>query len=92
VQFRAVAAYTSEVFFEGFNNDDARQGGHANYNASARYQTGDHGGWSVELWGRNLSDQAIKANSIVASVLWGFPQVGSLAPPRTYGVTLGYSF
>lgn len=89
--FRADASWVDDVYFEGFNNADAFQKAHSMLNANIRFETGEHG-WSAELWGRNLGNKAIKANSIVASALWGFPEVGSLNPPRTYGVTFGYSF
>ncbi|MCC5869738.1 MAG: TonB-dependent receptor [Gammaproteobacteria bacterium] len=60
-------------------------------NASARYSAGD-AGWSIEAWARNLTNEAVKANNIVAAPLFAFAQVGSLYPPRTFGLTIGYSF
>jgi len=59
-------------------------------NGSIRYTSGDR--WSATLWGNNLT------NAVVANVdgIQSFGATGirraSYAPPRTFGVTLGYSF
>jgi iron complex outermembrane receptor protein len=47
--------------------------------------------WSVELWGRNLTDEAIQ--QIAFNVpLQGNARGAFLGDPRTYGVTLRLSF
>jgi iron complex outermembrane recepter protein len=86
---RAELSWVDDVYFTEFNNSDAFQEAYSMVNASARYE-GSNGHWSVELWGRNLSDETVKANNIVGSFLYAFPQFGSLLPPRTYGVSFGY--
>jgi iron complex outermembrane recepter protein len=86
---RAELSWVDDVYFTEFNNSDAFQEAYSMVNASARYE-GSNGQWSVELWGRNLSDETVKANNIVGSFLYAFPQFGSLLPPRTYGVSFGY--
>jgi len=80
-----------EVFFTEFNNNDARQEAFALVNASITYHSPDER-WSLALWGKNLTDKYALANTIIAAPLYSFVSVGSLRPPRTYGVTLGVDF
>ncbi len=83
--------FQDRVFFTEFNNDDATQKAFAMVNASVTYRApGD--AFSVSLWGRNLFDTYALANTIITAPLYGFVSVGSLRPPRTYGVTVGYDF
>ena len=44
------------------------------------------------IWGKNLTDKYALANTIISAPLYSFVSVGSLRPPRTYGVTLGVDF
>jgi len=80
-----------EVFFTEFNNADARQEAFALVNASITYHSPDER-WSLALWGKNLTDKYALANTIISAPLYSFVSVGSLRPPRTYGVTLGVDF
>lgn len=80
-----------EVFFTEFNNNDARQEAFALVNASITYRSPDER-WSLALWGKNLTDKYALANTIISAPLYSFVSVGSLRPPRTYGVTLGVDF
>ena len=83
--------FQDEVFFTEFNNKDARQEAFAMANASITYRSPDEK-FSVSLWGKNLFDKYALANTIITAPLYGFVSVGSLRPPRTYGVTLGIDF
>lgn len=84
-------SFQDEVFFTEFNNRDARQDAFAIVNASVKYRSpGDT--FSVSVWGKNLFDEYVLANTIVTAPLYGFVSVGSLRPPRTYGLTLGFDF
>lgn len=83
--------FQDEVFFTEFNNDDARQEAFAIANASVTYRSPGKG-WFASVWGKNLFDKEVLANTIIASPLYGYVSVGSLRPPRTYGITLGYDF
>ncbi|MEL0087657.1 MAG: TonB-dependent receptor [Halieaceae bacterium] len=49
----------------------------------------DH--WDVALWGKNLTDDNYASLSALPFLLSGM-EAFFLAPPRTYGVTLRYSF
>ncbi|MXP29462.1 TonB-dependent receptor [Porphyrobacter algicida] len=83
--------FQDEVFFTEFNNRDARQPAFALINASITYRTADDH-WSLSLWGKNLTDKYALANTIISAPLYSYVSVGSLRPPRTYGLTLGYDF
>jgi iron complex outermembrane receptor protein len=47
--------------------------------------------WAVTV-GRNLTDEFVISNNIITAPLYGSIRVGSLLPPRTYGLTLAYNF
>ena len=47
-------------------------------------------GWSVEAYVRNIGNTKAIAQTYVSSGMFGFPVLGALIPPRTYGLTLGY--
>ncbi|MXP10592.1 TonB-dependent receptor [Altererythrobacter halimionae] len=83
--------FQDDVFFTEFNNRDAQQSAFAMANASITYRSPDDS-WSVAVWGKNITDEFVLANTIIAAPLYGSVSVGSLRPPRTYGVTLGYDF
>ena len=83
--------FQDEIFFTEFNNNDARQEAFTIVNASVTYRSPGES-WFASLWGKNLFDNEVLANTIIASPLYGFVSVGSLRPPRTYGITLGYDF
>jgi len=85
------AAYQDDVYFTEFNNADAFQEAYTIVNARLGYEGGE-GKWHVTGWVRNATDELIISNNIITAPLYGSVRVGSLLPPRTYGVTLGYNF
>ncbi len=91
VTLRADVNWQDRVYFTEFNNADATQGPYATINAGLKY-TSANGRYSVDVWGRNLTDKYIIANNIITAPLYNSVRVGSLAPPRTFGVTLGANF
>ena len=54
--------------------------------------TGADDHWSVGAWVKNIGNEFIITNNIITAPLYGSIRVGSVAPPRTYGVTVGYKF
>ncbi|MEL0039652.1 MAG: hypothetical protein VW799_11255, partial [Halieaceae bacterium] len=60
------------------------------FNASIDYTFDER--WHVSLWGRNLSDEEVISNNIITAPLYDSLRVGSVLPPRTYGITLGVQF
>ncbi len=91
LNLRADVNWQDRVYFTEFNNADATQAPYATINAGLKY-TAASGVWSVDVWGRNLTDKFIVSNNIITAPLYSSIRVGSLAPPRTYGVTLGVNF
>ena len=87
----AEAAYQGTVYFTEFNNADAVQGSYTIGNVSATWtDSGER--WSVGGWVKNVGDEFIITNNIITAPLYGSIRVGSVAPPRTYGLTVGYKF
>lgn len=84
-------SYQSKVYFTEFNNYDAEQKGYALLNAGVTYHSpGDR--YSVGVWVKNITDEYVVANAIVTAATFAFVRVGSLAPPRTYGLTAAVNF
>jgi iron complex outermembrane receptor protein len=83
--------YQDKVYFTEFNNSDAEQDAYGLLNLSAGYE-GNDGQWSVTGWVRNATDEFVYSNNIITAPLYGSIRVGSLMPPRTYGLTLAYNF
>ena len=91
INLRADVNWQDRVFFTEFNNADATQAAFTTINAGVKY-TSANGMWTVDAWGRNLANKFIISNNIITAPLYSSIRVGSLAPPRTYGVTLGMNF
>jgi len=88
---RIEGSYQDKVYFTEFNNDDAVQPAYGLLNLMAGYEGGD-GKWSVTGWVRNATDEFVISNNIITAPLYGSIRVGSLLPPRTYGLTVAYNF
>ncbi|MEY2919683.1 MAG: hypothetical protein RL261_988 [Pseudomonadota bacterium] len=88
---RIEASYQDKVYFTEFNNSDAEQDAYGLLNLMAGYEGGD-GKWSVTGWVRNATDEFVYSNNIITAPLYGSVRVGSLLPPRTYGLTLAVNF
>ncbi len=91
VNIRADLNFQDTVYFTEFNNADAVQPAAVTINAGVRFTSADDR-WSLDVWGRNLTNEFIISNNIITAPLFNSVRVGSLAPPRTYGATLGFNF
>jgi iron complex outermembrane receptor protein len=91
VTARADAEYTSRIYFSEFNDLAISQAGVTKLNASLRYLS-ENGKWTATAWGKNVTNRFTASNILVTIALWGYPLYGSVDPPATYGVTLGYKF
>ncbi len=87
---RADYAYQSEIFFTVFNIDAAAQDSYGVVNLRAQFEPADKP-WRVSLYGRNLGDKTYFGNQILTGTVYGAEFVGSLAPPRTWGLELNVS-
>jgi len=83
------AAYKDRVYFSQFNHEALSQEAVTTVNAYVNFVSADER-WSVNLWGKNLTDETIYMGTFILNS--SRTNAGFLAPPRTYGVTLGYNF
>ena len=79
--------HSGKIYFDQFNVDQTKQPGYDLWNAYLSYTSPDRR-WTVSAWGKNLDDE-VYVLQIYPSGLLGMR--GLLAPPRTYGVRVGYS-
>ena len=81
-------AWMDDHYKEIVNNLEVES--QALWNARITYLPTD-GGWSVALWGRNLTDELYRVDTLTDPLTtgWGV-YVNGL--PRTYGVSLNYAF
>jgi iron complex outermembrane recepter protein len=85
---RVEANYTSRVYFTPFDERAISQSGYTLANANLRYDSGHH--WSVEAFIRNIGDKQAVAQAVAAASFFGFPVIGTMIPPRTFGIRFGY--
>jgi iron complex outermembrane receptor protein len=91
LELHADVNWQDKVYFTEFNNSDAVQKARSIINLNAHY-TLPNNRWSIEIFAHNVTDRTVIANNIIAAPLFANVRVGSLLPPRTVGVTLGYKF
>lgn len=98
------AAYRSRAYFTYFgvaelpNGIPISQPGYTNLNAQIEYES--DAGWSVAIYGRNLTDKLVRTWQDVVSQYSSTAPLADLgtvattrfAPPRTYGLRIGYKF
>ncbi len=84
VRLSALYNYNSGYYFEPDLTTGQSQ--YHVFNASVEYILDDN--WSVALWGKNLTDDEYLAQ--VSST--GTGPFATLAPPRTYGVSVEYNY
>jgi iron complex outermembrane receptor protein len=81
-----------EVYLTGDNQEDGRVDPHTLYNARLGFGP-EHRGWSVTLWGSNLTDEKFKQRlfDLYDQALIAQKYI-TLNDPTTYGVTLRFAF
>ncbi|MDP3549482.1 MAG: TonB-dependent receptor [Novosphingobium sp.] len=89
VQFGSNFSYRSKQFHTEFNDDRMAQDGYIQLDANIRYKHSD-GHFSANAWVRNITNELVYAGSFAVSTSRAIG--GTLMPPRTYGITLGYDF
>lgn len=75
--------HSSRVYFDAANNYS--QGAFATLSARAGYRSAS--GWHVAAWAKNLTDERYLSGTLLS--LTG---TSGWYEPRTYGITIGYSF
>jgi iron complex outermembrane receptor protein len=91
IQSRLQVVYTDERWFNEFKEDIAYQEATTVINANALV-TFPNERWTLNIWGRNLTDEEIISHVNVTSSAIGHALLATLMDPRTYGVTVGYEF
>jgi iron complex outermembrane recepter protein len=82
-------AYRSKQYHTEFNDDRLAQKGYIMLDANILYTApGDR--WTVNLWAKNITDELVWAGTF--SVSTSRTIGGTLMPPRTFGITVGYKF
>lgn len=87
--FSGDANYKSDTFLSSDNSRVQFQEGYTLYNANITLGQVDDG-FSVSLWGKNLTDEAYYIEIYNVDVFGYY--LGIAGEPRTYGVTLNYVF
>jgi iron complex outermembrane receptor protein len=82
-------AYRSKQYHTEFNDERLAQKAYSIVDANIMYRAPD-GKFSVNAWVKNVTDELVYAGSF--SVSTSRTIGGTLMPPRTYGLTVGYSF
>jgi iron complex outermembrane receptor protein len=82
-------SYKDNVFFTEFHRLLEGSEAYTMYDAALRYSSGD-GRFTAELWGKNLSDELREASTFALATARTLGV--TYLPPRTYGVSFGYSF
>lgn len=83
------ATYKDKIYFTQFNNDNLAQESVTTVNANLAFTSND-GKWIINAWGKNLGDKDVYMGTFILNS--SRVNAGFLAPPRTYGVTVGYNF
>lgn len=89
VKLRGEMNYQDRIYFTPFNENLASRVPNTKFNAFFNL---DQGHWHASLYALNLTNRTTVANALVASAIAGSPILGTLEPPRTYGIKVGYRF
>jgi len=80
------------VYFTPFSTAAASQPGHDTENMFLSYEA-PSGTWTGSVYVRNLTNETTIGYALVASGTFvGAPVIGTLDPPRTFGVEARYRF
>lgn len=82
-------ARKGQQYYTEFNNPVMGAPAYSIFNANILYTSQDER-LSVNLWGKNLSDETVLSGSY--AVATSRTITGTYLPPRQYGVTVGYHF
>ena len=88
---RADYGWQSKIYFTVFNIDAASEDSYGVLKARVQYTLPDDR-YYIAAFGDNLTDEVYFSNQILTGTVYGAEFVGPLAPPRTYGIELGFRF
>ena len=81
--------WQDRIYFTPFNEAVVSRPANTKINAFVRYEMGN---WNLSVYGRNLANKTTIASALVNSIAVGLPVSGTLEPPRTYCIKIGYHF
>ncbi|PKP97751.1 MAG: hypothetical protein CVT74_13135 [Alphaproteobacteria bacterium HGW-Alphaproteobacteria-13] len=88
LSFHPDISYVSSQYFDVFNKPEIKEGGYAQLGAHLDFE---HGPFSASLWAKNITNKYYFTSRI--DLLSGFGLIyNHIAPPRTFGATIGYKF
>ncbi|HEX7857867.1 MAG TPA: TonB-dependent receptor [Sphingobium sp.] len=87
---RAEGDYSTRFYFTPININLLSQAPFAKANAFLTY-TSDRD-WHVTAFIRNITDKDTRISGVVNTPILGTPAQGAVAPPRTFGIEVGYTF
>lgn len=91
VDSRVQAIFTDERWFNEFQEDIAYQDATTTLNANMQIRFPSDQ-WSLNFWGRNLSNEEIISHINVTSSAIGHMRAATIMEPRTFGATIEYEF
>lgn len=89
MKLRGEMNYQDRIYFTPYNENQVSREPNKKFNVFLNYDS-DH--WNASLYVLNLTDRTTVANALASGGLFGSPVLGTLDPPRTYGVKVGYRF
>lgn len=88
---RGEGRWVDRVYFTQFNLDHVSQPAYSLFNAFLSWESRTSG-LRATAFIRNIGNKDIVSAGFIGSSLVGSPLLGSFEPPRTYGLTLGWTF
>ena len=93
---RAEYIYQGETYFSPFEDEplSAALRGQESYKLFNAYITLVDGtqNWKISVFGKNITDEVISEYANIQPAFLGFIKRDFLMPPRTYGLSFGYTF
>jgi iron complex outermembrane receptor protein len=83
--------WRDDQHYEPFNQPNTFQPAYDEYGARLSWLSADKK-WQASAWGRNLNDETAIVNNLISTDVFGFPRLGAVNEPRTYGVDFEYRF
>jgi iron complex outermembrane recepter protein len=90
LELRGELDFTTRVYFTPDNVREISQAGYIKENAFLTYTS--NAGWHATAFVRNISNKDTWTSGQVSTPVLGSPIHGAVAPPRTFGLELGYKF
>jgi len=90
LSLRGELEFTKRVYFTPDNVNEISQAGYVKQNAFVTYDSDAN--WHVTAFVRNLSNKDTWTSGQVSTPILGSPIHGAVAPPRTFGLEVGYKF